>query len=126
MKRDGIHIDIDVSEWLDLLDAHEGPGPESVAAMSAVLGEIATELDLRVPVDTGSLRASQKVGTELRSYEGEWHGTVEYGGSSYGPKGIVVYARQAIHHSRAFDGIEEAYADDFTDAMGADVRARLK
>lgn len=122
MKRNKIRIDVDVSEFLDLLDAHEGPGAATVEALDEVLMALAEEIDLRVPVDTGSLRASQKIGNEVRRALGEWEGSVTYGGSSTGVKGYVVYARQAIHHSGAFDNLE-AYAEYFEEAMAASVNA---
>lgn len=123
MKRDGIRVFIDTSGWEDMLDSLEGPGQASIEALDAVLGALAEEIDLRVPVDTGSLRASQRVSTEVRSAIGEWEGRIEYGGLSTGPKGYVVYARQAIHHSGAFDGLE-AYNELFEEAMRASLDTR--
>ena len=117
MPRNRIRIDLDLSDFDRALDALEGPGPETQAALTQSFAETFAYIDSRVPVDTGRLKASAQVAISEDPGD-EWSASVTYGAPETG----VVYAPQAIYHARTFDGLEQ-FNDDFTDAMYADVRA---
>lgn len=118
---------MDVSEWLDALDAHEGPGEETLLALSQVLSEGFAETQARVHVDTGSLRGSGRVSSD-RVEEG-WEGEITYGGPAPGyAHPYVDYAREEFGRGGDHDAMSnlDLMREDYLEAMGATVRARLR
>lgn len=118
-----IHVD----PWLDALDAHEGPGFETLEALSATIAAAFEETQQMVHVITGSLKASGRVKNQ-RTEDG-WEGTISYGGQAPGmPHPVVSYAKEEFGRGENHDALRNthAYREDFLNAMTATVRARLK
>jgi hypothetical protein len=121
-----IRIHVDVDGWLDALDAHEGPGEETLEALSAVLALGFEQTQAKVHVITGSLRGSGRV-SDRRVNDG-WEGEITYGGPAPGyahPFGRS--AREECGRSEQHDALSNLHllSSDFLDAMFATVRARL-
>ena len=123
----GVRILVDVREWLDALDAHEGPGPETLFALSEVLAEGFAQSQARVHVVTGSLRGSGR--TSQRRVEDGWEGEITYGGPAPGyAHPYVRYAREEFGRGEEHNALGnlDLLGEDFLNALGATVRARLK
>lgn len=121
-----VRIFIDVSEWLDALDAHEGPQEETRTELAAVLAGVFTEIESNVHVITGSLKASGRMNTDVD--ESEWTGEITYGGPAPGmPHPDVRYARDEFGRGGSHDPVSnlDLASHDFMHAMAATVRARL-
>ncbi|MFA7264857.1 MAG: hypothetical protein WC054_00855 [Candidatus Nanopelagicales bacterium] len=122
-----VYLYVDVSEWLDALDAHEGPGVETLAELSQVLAKGFEETQARVHVITGSLKGSGRVSN--RRDESSWSGEISYGGPAPGyAHPIVRYAKEEFGRGEEHDAMSnlDLLRDDFLHAMGATVRARLQ
>jgi len=121
-----IHIFIDVDEWLDALDAHEGPGIETTFALGAVLAAGFAETQELVHVVTGSLQASGRMGTKTN--DDSWEGEITYGGSAPGfPHNPVTYAKKEFGKGEEHDAMRnlDLMDQDYLEAMTATVKARL-
>lgn len=121
-----IRIHVDVDAWLDALDAHEGPGEETLQALSAVLALGFEQSQMKVHVITGSLKGSGRVSN--RRVEDGWEGEISYGGPAPGyPHPYVRYAREEFGRGEDHDALSNLHllSSDFLDAMFATVRARL-
>jgi hypothetical protein len=122
-----LYLYVDVSEWLDALDAHEGPGEETLVELSRTLAAGFAETQARVHVVTGSLKASGRV-RNSRDHD-SWEGEITYGGPAPGmPHPYVRYARQEFGRGAEHDAMLnlDLLREDFLHAMGATVRARLQ
>lgn len=122
-----VRVYVDVSEWLDALDAHEGPGVETLEALSQTLAEGFAESQELVHVVTGSLRASGRV-INKRTESG-WEGEITYGGASPGSVHPVVrYAKQEFGRGEEHNAMRNLDLEHskYLDAMFATVRARLR
>lgn len=121
-----IRITVDVDEWLDALDAHEGPGIETLLALQGVLREAFAETQALVHVVTGSLKGSGRVSTD--SDDDSWTGEISYGGPAPGfAHPYVGYARREFGKGEDHDALRNLHliGEDILDAMAATVRARL-
>lgn len=126
-----IRISCDLDEWFDLLAAHEGPGRETVAAMSSAIERGFVESQALVHVITGSLRASGR--TVFRSpasggAPGEWSGEISYGGSAPGfVHDPVRYAKEEFGKGGSHDALRnvDLLSEDLMDGMFASVRAHV-
>lgn len=120
-------ISMNVEPWLDALDAHEGPGEETLEALSAVLAAGFMETQARVHVVTGSLKGSGRVSNQRD--DDSWEGEISYGGPAPGfPHPYVTYAREEFGRGEDHDAMSnlDLLSADFLDAMFATVRARLR
>jgi hypothetical protein len=123
----GIRIFIDVDEWLDALDAHEGPGVETLLELQAVMGLAFEETQALVHVVTGSLKGSGRVSSETD--DNSWTGEISYGGPAPGfAHPYVRYARKEFGKGEGHDALRNVHliGEDILHAMGATVRARLQ
>lgn len=123
----GIRIFIDVSEWLDALDAHEGPGAETLEELSRVLAAGFVESQMLVHVVTGSLKGSGRVSNK-RTEDG-WEGEITYGGPAPGfAHPYVRYAKEEFGRGEEHNAMRnlDLQNSDYLDALGATVRARLR
>ena len=121
-----VRVFVDVRGWLDALDAHEGPGEETVMALDAVLGVTFEETQQLVHVQTGSLKASGRMKATVR--DSEWHGEISYGGAAFGfPHDPVTYAGEEFGRGGEHNALRnvDLTREDFLEAMTASVRARL-
>lgn len=83
------HIEVDTSEWMDMLDRHEQVHPLVAAALDGVLQLGFGQTQAITHVITGRLKASGSATSSVRGEE--WHGEVEY---------------DAMHHGRYYGGYE--------------------
>lgn len=121
-----VFIYVNIDEWLDALDAHEGPGIETLLALQSVLASGFAETQALVHVVTGSLKASGRMRTDV--FDDEWRGEITYGGVAPGAvKGIVTYAKKEFNRGEDHDAMRnlDLLGGDIVDAMAATVRARL-
>lgn len=123
---DRLWISIDVDEWLDALDAHEGPGIETLLALQSTLAAGFAETQALVHVVSGSLKASGRMGTDTD--DNSWTGEITYGGPAPGaPKPYVNYARKEFGRGEEHNAMAnlDLLTSDFLEAMTATVKARL-
>ncbi len=123
----GIRIIVDVDEWLDALDAHIGPGTETLEALSRVLAAGFMETQMLVHVVTGSLRGSGRMSN--RRDEDSWEGEITYGGPAPGfAHPYVRYAKEEFGRGEEHNAMRnlDLMSNDYLDALGATVRARLR
>lgn len=121
-----VRIYVDVSEWLDALDAHIGPGEESHVALNGVLASLFNEIRAKVHVVTGSLKASGRMNTDVS--DDEWRGEITFGGPAPGmAHPYVTYAKEEFGRGGAHDPVSnlDLTSYDFAEAMTATVKARL-
>lgn len=122
-----VRVTVHVKPWLDALDAHIGPGSETVLALGAVLAAQFEQTQQYVHVVTGSLKASGR--SKQRTNEDSWTGEIRYGGSAPGyPHPVVRYAEEEFTRGASHDAMRDIdlYSDLYERALGASVRARLK
>jgi hypothetical protein len=123
----GVRLYIDVKPWLDALDAHEGPGVESLEEFSRILAAQFVETQALVHVITGSLKGSGRVSNKRD--ENSWEGEISYGGPAPGfAHSYVRYAKREFGRGEDHDALRnvDLAREDYLNAMGASVRARLK
>lgn len=121
-----IRVFVDVTDWLDGIDAHHGPGEETALALSAVLAAGFEETQQRVHVQTGSLKASGRMKSSTRG--DEWEGEISYGGPAFGyPHNPVRYASEEFGRGEDHNAMSnlDLMREDYLEAMTASVRARL-
>jgi hypothetical protein len=93
-----------------------GKAPDfgTIGALEAVLRNQFVDTQVRVHVDTGSLKLSGKTYT---TYDGkEWEGTIAYGGES--PGGVhdpVTYAIYELARKGTHDFFRGVYGEDFNE-----------
>jgi hypothetical protein len=87
-----IRIEVDMHEVLDELDRlKDMPNLPMITGLEGVLATTFTQTQLTTPVDTGSLRGSGKISSEVT--DDQWDGAITYGGASPGfPHDPVNYA----------------------------------
>lgn len=87
-----IRIDVDMSDVTREFDRlQDMPSLPMIEALEGVLATQFAETQISVPVDTGSLRNSGKISSEVT--DNKWDGAVTYGGESPGfPHNPVTYA----------------------------------
>lgn len=130
-----IRIEVDMSDVMHELDRlKEMPGLPMVEGLEGVLATVFAETQLTTPVDTGSLRGSGKISSEVT--EDKWDGAITYGGLSPGfPHNPVTYAwyvlgghiivawGRRIHEGKQYQEPDNFMApwdvsqDDFTSAI---------
>lgn len=127
MTQSTLRIDVDLQDFYRALSVIEGPGPETVAALTAALAEAYVETQARVHVVTGSLLRSGRAVTDLS--EDSWEGVISYGGPSPGSvHDPVTYAASELSRGGTHDDYFETlhlFYDEFERAMFASVEARL-
>lgn len=118
-------IRADMRPWFDMLDAIHGPGEATQAELDKVLAEAFAETLSMVHVITGSLKGSGRV--RMSSEEGQWSGSISYGGASPGfPHDPVNYAEYEFGRGGDHDALRnvDLFYDDFRNAMYASLNAR--
>lgn len=121
-----IRLSADMDKWFDALSALEGPGVETVAALSAVVEDGFMESQGLVHVRTGSLKNSGRTSYEIT--DDEWTGEITYGGPSPGSvNNPVTYANEELTRGGAHDDffqVLDFMYDDLEEAIFTTVRAR--
>lgn len=88
-----IHIESDWSEIEKELDRIEGlPDAKARLALDVVLQEVYVDTQGKVHIQTGSLKDSGKVDSDVDKFDHSWEGDITYGGPSSGPNNPVDYA----------------------------------
>ncbi len=95
-----IRIEVDISDAARAIDhLMEQPSAKAIFGLESVLATTFAETELTVPVDTGSLRGSGKVSSEVTPLR--WEGEISYGGGSPGfPHDPVLYAKFVLEGHR--------------------------
>jgi hypothetical protein len=87
-----VRIEVDMSDVMREFDRlKDMPNLPMISGLEGVLATTFAETQLTTPVDTGSLRGSGKISSEVT--EDRWDGAITYGGASPGfPHDPVTYA----------------------------------
>ncbi len=95
-----IRIEVDIHDAVEAVDRlMEQPSIKTIFELESVLATTFSATELSVPVDTGSLRGSGKVSSEVTPLR--WEGEITYGGTSPGfPHDPVLYAKFVLEGHR--------------------------
>lgn len=101
----------------DLHAIADAPDAKTVAALDSVLTAGFLDTQSRTHVLSGSLKASGRMESGVE--DGEWQGTISYGGASAGPNSVVDYAIYEMQRGGEHDFFSDlpGLDDRFTDAI---------
>lgn len=122
-----VRIYINVDRWIDALDAHEGPGVETLEELSRTLASGFAETQMLVHVITGSLKGSGRVSNKRT--ENGWEGEITYGGPAPGfAHPYVRYAKEEFGRGEEHNAMRnlDLMHSDYLEALTATVKARLR
>lgn len=101
----------------ELDELSRAPSPRQVAAMDLALARSFADTQAQVHVDTGALKASGRMSSEVDQEEGTWTGSIQYGGPQ-APHAVYEVAEGGSHDPfNNLPTFEELFEEALTEGM---------